>query len=69
MTEKITRRRFKQTVSLGDRLTEEAQRLRNQAKGVQPGIKRDRLIRRARQLETAANVNEWIASPGLAPPT
>lgn len=68
MTEKKTRRRFKQTVSLGDRLTEEAQRLRKEAQVTPPGIRRERLMRRARQLDTAANVNEWINSPGLVPP-
>lgn len=68
MTEKRARRRFKQTVSLGDRLTEEAKRLRKQAQGTPPGIQRERLVRRARQLDTAAHVNEWITSPGLRPP-
>jgi hypothetical protein len=69
MVEKKTRRRFKQTISLGDRLTEEAQRLRKEAQDTPPGILRERLMRRARQLETAAHVNEWIGSPGLVPPT
>jgi hypothetical protein len=69
MTEKTARRRFTPTVSLGDHLTEEAQRLRKEARGTPPGVKRERMIRQARQLETAADVNKWIASPGLAPPT
>lgn len=69
MSEKKTRRRVKQTISLGDRLTEEAQRLRMEAQAKPPGIQQERLMRRARQLDTAANVNEWINSPGLVPPT
>jgi hypothetical protein len=69
MTKKETRRRFRQTVSLGDRLTEEAQRLRREAQGTPPGIQRERLMRRARQCDTAANVDKWISSPGLVPPT
>lgn len=35
------------------RLNEEAERLRKEAMGTQPGAQRDRLIRRARRAETA----------------
>jgi len=38
------RRRFKQTTSLEERLADEARRLREEAQGTPPGIKRDRLI-------------------------
>lgn len=63
------RRRFKQTLSLGDRLAEEAQRLRQQAASLSHGAERDELLRKARQNETAINVDQWLASPGLQPPT
>jgi hypothetical protein len=46
------RRRFKQTLSLKDRLTVEAQRLRDDARTLPFGAKRDRILRRARQLDT-----------------
>lgn len=29
---------------------------------------RDELLREARQAETTAHINEWLSSPGLAPP-
>ena len=64
----MERRRFKQTVSLDQRLAEEAQRLRKEARGTQPGIERERLIRRARQAETAAHMQQWLTSPGLRVP-
>jgi hypothetical protein len=64
-----SRRRFKQTISLGDRLAEEAVRLRQQARGTPQGILRERLLRKARQNETAININKWLASPGLKSPT
>ncbi len=32
------------------------------------GRERDELLRKARQLETASHVNEWLSSPGLTPP-
>lgn len=65
----MQRRRFKQTTSLDQRLEEQAKRLRQAARGIPPGVERDRLIRRARQAEVAAHMNEWLSSPGLQPPT
>lgn len=65
----MERRRFKQTTSLDQRLEEQAKRLRQEARGIPPGIERDRLIRRARQAEVAMHMNEWLSSPGLQPPT
>ena len=58
------RRRFTQTTSLEERLAEEAKRLRKQAQGTPPGIERERLVRRARQAETASRMTEWLASRG-----
>jgi hypothetical protein len=63
-----TRRREKQTTSLKHRLTQEAENLRRQANEMPPGVRRDELLRRARQAETASRVDEWLASPGLRPP-
>jgi hypothetical protein len=63
-----TRRRFKQVTSLKDRLIQEAESLRKQAQEMPPGAPRDELLRKARQAETAARVDDWLASPGLQPP-
>jgi hypothetical protein len=52
------RRRFTQTSTLDGRLAEEAKRLRKQAQGTPPGIERERLVRRARQAETATRMTE-----------
>jgi hypothetical protein len=65
----MQRRRFKQTRSLKERLSEEAKRLRTEAKLLPPGAARDELIRRARQAETGSHMCEWLSSPGLQPPT
>ena len=62
------RRRIKQTTSLEERLAEQAQRLRQAAKSLPPGIERERAIRKARQAETGAHISEWLILPGLAPP-
>jgi hypothetical protein len=63
------RRRFKPIDPLDKRLSDEAQRLRKEARGTPPGAERDRLIRRARQAETASHMSEWLSSPGLKAPT
>jgi hypothetical protein len=62
-------RRFKQLDPLDKRLTEEAARLRKEARGTPPGVERDMLIRSARQAETASRMSEWLSSPGLKAPT
>lgn len=61
-------RRFKQLKPLAQRLVEESQRLREEASSTPPGIERQQLIRRARQADTAYQINAWITSPGLRAP-
>jgi hypothetical protein len=62
------RRRFKQIQSLEARLSEEAKRLREEAKLLPPGVEREELIRKARRAETTAHLSEWLNSSGLQPP-
>jgi hypothetical protein len=64
----MLRRRFKQTRSLEERLSEEAKRLREKAKLLPPGAVREEMIRKARQAETGSHMTEWLTSPGLQPP-
>ena len=64
----MIRRRVKQTESLEIRLSAEAARLREEAKKLPQGIKREELLRKARQAETASHMSEWLKSPGLQPP-
>jgi hypothetical protein len=65
----LERQRFKPIDPLHNRLSEEAERLRTEARGTPPGVERDRLIRRARLAETASHMSEWLSSKGLQPPT
>lgn len=58
----------RQTKSFADKLAEEARRLREEARTAQHPQDRDQLLRKARQAETAAQINEWVSSPGLQPP-
>ena len=62
------RRRFKQTVSLQDRISSFAETARKVAALLPPGAERDVLLRKARQADTAANLTDWVNSPGLQPP-
>ena len=63
------RRRFKQTNTLHERLADEARRLREEARALAPGRRRELLLRRARQDETAMQIEAWLRSPGLRTPT
>ena len=60
----MQRRRFKQTLALEERLAEEGERLREQAKKLPPGLERETLLRKARQAETGSHISEWPRSPG-----
>lgn len=64
----VRRRRFKQTTSLQDRLASFAQEARKKALELPPGHEKQNLLKRARQADTAARLDSWIASPGLRPP-
>jgi len=64
----MQRRRFKQTISFEQRLAQEAERAKAAAETLPDGAERDLLLKKARQAETAAHINEWLSSPGLRPP-
>ncbi|WP_454650216.1 hypothetical protein [Bradyrhizobium liaoningense] len=51
------------------RLAQEALNLRQQAKGMPLGIRRTELLRKAQQIDAAGEVNKWLTSPGLQPPS
>lgn len=62
------RRRFEQAKSLKERLLEEAQNLRDEAKLLPGGPVRDAALRTARQTDAAAHIDDWLNSPGLRSP-
>ena len=64
----MQRRRFKNTLTFPDRLAKEAERFRQKLRLKPPGQERDELLRKVRQAETAAEIDQWISSPGLQPP-
>ena len=54
--------------TLVDRLMLEANRLKDEAHKLPYGPLRDAMIRRARQNQTAAHIDQWLSSPGLQSP-
>ncbi len=62
------RRRFKQQVSLQDRIAEWAASVREEANTLPPGPDRDQLLKKLRQAETAMHLEDWANSPGLQQP-
>jgi hypothetical protein len=46
----------------------QAERLRKEASCTPPGVRRDQMRLRARQIEAASRTREWRSSPGPAPP-
>jgi hypothetical protein len=60
-------RHSKQTQTLEERLAEEADRLRKEARGTPPGVEREGLIRRARHSETAGRDRRRRCRRNLAP--
>jgi hypothetical protein len=55
--------------TLIDRLMLEANRLKDGAHKLPHGPRRDNMVRKARQCETAAHIDQWLSSPGLQAPT
>jgi hypothetical protein len=53
--------------SSDERLMQAAEKARADAAELPPGPGRDALLRKARQSETAAHMDDWINSPGLKP--
>jgi hypothetical protein len=51
-----------------DRLAAEKKRLENEVVALPSGPKKEELLRKIRQLETASHLNEWATSPGLQAP-
>ena len=64
----IRRRRVKQELSFAARLLRHAKQVRDAARKSSPGKQREMLLRQARASEMAAQIERWIASPGLRPP-
>jgi len=52
----------------GNRIAKEKKRLEAPAAELKPGPERDDLLKKISQLDTAAQIDERLMSPGLQPP-
>ncbi|MCP1835323.1 hypothetical protein ACVIHH_000086 [Bradyrhizobium sp. USDA 4518] len=66
---KKKRNHARQTTSLQDRLAVFARGLAEMAATMPAGAERDNLLKRARTAEIAADIDDWVSSAGLQPPT
>jgi hypothetical protein len=64
----VQRRRFNQKLTLKERLAIFARAAREKASLLPPGAEKTELLRKARQAETTAHLDDWVNSPGLQPP-
>ena len=55
-------------ISIEQKWHQQSEAAKSEAEKLPFGKERDALERRARQLETAPHVNQWLSSPGLRPP-
>jgi hypothetical protein len=62
------RRSSRPKITLQDRLSAWAKVVREQAVRLPPGRERDDMLKKARQADTSAHLDDWANSPGLRPP-
>ena len=65
----MKRLRFIQDRTVGERLIEEAKQARERAEQLPIGEERNALLKKARQADVAAHIEDWLNSPGLKSPT
>jgi hypothetical protein len=55
-------------ITIEEKWHQQSEAAKNTAKNLPHGKERDALIKKARQLETASQINQWLSSPELKPP-
>jgi phosphoenolpyruvate-protein kinase (PTS system EI component) len=60
--------RSKPDKAVGKRLIKEARLARERAEQLPPSMEREALLKKARAVDIAANIEEWLDSPGLRSP-
>jgi hypothetical protein len=51
-----------------EKLNQQSEDAKGEADKLPHGKERDALIEKARQLDTASHMDQWLSSPGLKPP-
>jgi hypothetical protein len=55
-------------ITIEENWHQQSEAAKNEAQKLPYGKDRDALVRKARQLETASQISQWLSSPGLRPP-
>jgi hypothetical protein len=55
-------------LSFKEKLHHQSEKVRHQALELPPGAERDALVKKARQLDTASHMEDWLSSAELKPP-
>ncbi|MGO4510153.1 hypothetical protein AB4Z51_24365 [Bradyrhizobium sp. 2TAF36] len=63
------RRRFKQSISLKDRLANFAEEALKKASNLPPGTDREEMLKKVRPADIASHMDEWSHSSEPQPPT
>jgi hypothetical protein len=55
-------------ITIEQKWHQQSEAAKNEAQKLPHGRERDALVRKARQLEAASQINRWLSSPELQPP-
>jgi hypothetical protein len=55
-------------ITIEQKWHQQSEAAKNEAQKLPHGKERDALVRKARQLETASQINQWLSSSELQPP-
>jgi hypothetical protein len=55
-------------ITIEEKWHQQSKEASSQARKLPQGKERDALTRKARQLQTASQINQWLSSPELRPP-
>jgi hypothetical protein len=55
-------------ITIAENWRQQAEAFNIEAQKLPHGKEREALARKARQLQSASQINQWLSSPGLSPP-
>jgi hypothetical protein len=55
-------------ITIEEKWRQQSEAAKNEAQKLPHGKERDALVKKARQLQTASQINQWLSSPELKPP-
>jgi hypothetical protein len=59
---------MRRKITIEQKLHQQSEEAKSEAEKLPYGKEREALVRKARQLKTASQIDQWISSPALQPP-